>query len=205
MKMTAREFWKSFEQNIKLEKIQLESVWDEQASFTEKITALISRVIKDAKPSNKFIVQPEYYNIDLTEWEQKKLKTKEKLFVENGLKGYRFEKYAWNFEIAVEHENDKNLWMDEVIKLAYVFCDLRVVIGYFPYVKERKEEMQQKYLDEISKTINDLKCSENMKHGEFMVILGDVGGKEANGFKKLEYTPYLYNPDPQKEKFELLK
>ena len=132
MKMTAREFWKSFEQNIKLEKIQLESVWDEQASFTEKITALISRVIKDAKPSNKFIVQPEYYNIDLTEWEQKKLKTKEKLFVENGLKGYRFEKYAWNFDIAVEHENDKNLWMDEVIKLAYVFCDLRVVIGYFP-------------------------------------------------------------------------
>mgnify|MGYP006923401895 CR=1 FL=1 len=73
--MTAREFWKSFEQNIKLEKVQLESVWHEQASFTEKITALISRVIKDAKPSNNFIVQPEYYNIDLTEWEQKKLKT----------------------------------------------------------------------------------------------------------------------------------
>ena len=203
--MTAREFWRSFEQNIKLEKIQLESVWDEQASFTEKITALISRVIKDAKPSNKFIVQPEYYNIDLTEWEQKKLKTKEKLFVENGLKGYRFEKYAWNFDIAVEHENDKNLWMDEVIKLAYVFCDLRVVIGYFPYIKEGKEEMQQKYLDAIADTIKTLKCQENMKHGEFLIILGDVVFKETENFEKLKYTAYLYNPNPKKEKFELLK
>lgn len=201
--MKAQEFWDSFSEQIKLERKQLECVWDETASFTEKISALITNVIKSAKSSNEFIVQPEYYNIDITEWEQKKVKTKEYLTVIDGYKGYRFEKYAWNFDIAVEHENDKNLWMDEVIKLAYIFCDLRVVIGYFPYLKEGKVEMQQKYLKAVSKTITTLKCRDNMKHGEFMIILGDVLKKESEGFEKLIYTPYRYNPD--KEEFELLK
>ncbi|MBR3805567.1 MAG: hypothetical protein IKJ13_01860 [Clostridia bacterium] len=200
--MNAQEFWESFKEKVELEKEQLKAVWDESASFTEKITALISRVIKDAKPSNQFIVQPEYYNIDLTEWEQKKEKNDEKL-LEKEEDEYSLKKYAWNFDIAVEHENDKNLWMDEVIKLAHIFCDLRVVIGYFPYKKEGKKEMQQKYLNAVSDTIQTLKCCENMKHGEFMVILGDVGGKKADGFEKLVYTPYKYNR--KDEVFELLK
>ncbi|MBQ9807112.1 MAG: hypothetical protein IJW49_11495 [Clostridia bacterium] len=203
--MKAQEFWKAFFEKVEQHREELEECWDESSRFTEKISAIITNVIKGVKPSNEFIVQPEYYNIDITEWEQKKNKTKEYLSVIDGDKGYRFERYAWNFDIAVEHENDKNLWMDEVIKLAYIFCDLRVVIGYFPYIEEadKKIEMQQKYLDAISETIKTLKCRDNMKHGKFMIILGDVGGKKSNGFKKLVYTPYRYNPD--EEKFELLK
>ena len=75
MKMTAIEFWRSFKQNIELERTQLEDAWNESARFTEKILALISRVIKGPKQGNELIIQPEYYNIDLTEWEQKKSKT----------------------------------------------------------------------------------------------------------------------------------
>ena len=190
--MEAQEFWESFSNQIQTNQIELEEKWDSHSNekgketpFTKKIKEVIANAIKYRKPSDEFIVQPEYYNIDLTEWEQKKGKPKEKLFVENGLEGYGFEKYAWNFDIAVEHENDKNLWMDEVIKLAYIFCYLRVVIGYFPYIEEadKKIEMQQKYLDAISETIKTLKCRENMKHGGFMVILGDVVVKETENFE----------------------
>ena len=202
--MKAIEFWRSFKQNIELERTQLEDAWNESARLTEKILALNSRVIKDSKQANELIIQPEYYNIDLTEWEQKKSKTKERLYVENGLKGYRFEKYAWNFDIAVEHENDRNLWMDEVIKLAYVYCDLRVVIGYFPYDEDidNKLKMQKEYLKAITETIKTLKCRENMKHGEYLIILGDVKSKNNKKYRKLEYTPYKYNAI--KEEFELL-
>ncbi len=208
--MKAKEFWENFSEQIQINQLELEEKWDlhskrkfGETPFTKKIKEILTNVIKDKKPSKEFVVQTEYYNIDLVQWQQKKSQNKEKLFVENGIETYSFDKCAWNFDIAIEHENDKNLWMDEVIKLAYVFCNLRVVIAYFPYVKNGKEEMQLKYLHAITDTIKTLSCNENMKHGEFMIILGDVGGKEADGFKKLVYTPYLYNA--HNERFEILR
>ena len=68
--------------------------------------------------------------------------------------------------------------------------------------ENEKWELQQKHLDAVVGTIKQLNCSKNMNHGEFMIILGDVGKENDEGFEKLVYTPYLYNKDDKDGKFE---
>ncbi len=202
--MTAKEFWEKFDKQVKLNADALKKVWDSPTRFTSEIKKTIKMAIKekhnDAISYDKednygfgdYVIQPEYFNIDLVAWEQKK--DSDYYNVEDGIKGYQLLKYAWDFDIAIEHENDKYLWADEVIKLAYIYCKLRVVIGYFPYIGEdKKYKTQLEYLNEIAKVLNNLGCKENMKCGEFMIILGDVGGKKSCGFEKIKYTPYVYN------------
>lgn len=193
--MLAEKFYECFTKAIEAKRDVLESAWDNLGCFTNEIKQLISDAMKQTKETESFEVQREYYNIDLTGWVQRKTKSKEMLTVNDGIQAYKFEKYAWDFIMAIEHENDKNLWMDELIKLSYIFCELRVVIGYFPYIDNctQKLMMQKKYLEEVAKTMQKLNCKDNLSNGEFMIILGDVCEKEDEGFKKLTYTPYLYN------------
>ena len=184
--MEAREFWLKFQEKIEEHREALEKRWLKDKAFTKSIKQVITEIIKEKYPSENFVVQPEYYNIDIVGWEQKKSEKKEYLLKEDE---YLFEKYAWNFSVAVEHENKKELWMDEVVKLAYIYCDLRVVIGYFPY---KIKEKQQSYLNEVASVLAGLGCRENLKSGDFLVILGDVDGDRTDGFGRLVYTPYLY-------------
>lgn len=209
--MEARKFWESFKRLVEENSAKLEDVWSERSEsgkgenpFTKEIKQVITQAINQAKGVvgvNTYYTQKEYYRIDLIGWEQKK---DNNYYEINNDLGYQLNKHAWNFDIAVEHENDEKDWSDEVIKLAYIFCKLRVVIGYFPYMKNENEkwELQQKHLDAVVGTIKQLNCSQNMNHGEFMIILGDVGKENDEGFEKLVYTPYLYNKDDKDGKFE---
>lgn len=199
--MTAQNFWKSFKQQIEEHRNSLSNAWSARSKkgegenpFTKEIKQVITQAINQAKGVvgvNTYHTQKEYYRIDLIGWEQKK--DTGHYEIDNAL-GYQLNKHAWNFDIAVEHENDERDWSDEVVKLAYIFCELRVVIGYFPYMKNENEkwELQQKHLNAVVQTIEQLNCYGNMNHGQFMVILGDVGGKKEDNFKELIYTPYLY-------------
>ncbi len=45
-------------------------------------------------------------------------KKDEEYFEVDGIENYKLKKRAWNFTIAVEHENKATDWSDEVIKLA---------------------------------------------------------------------------------------
>ena len=209
--MEAREFWESFKRLVEENSAKLEDVWSERSEsgkgenpFTKEIKQVITQAINQAQGVvgvNTYHTQKEYYRIDLIGWEQKRDTAHYE--IDNDL-GYQLNKHAWNFDIAVEHENDEKDWSDEVVKLAYIFCDLRVVVGYFPYMKNKNEkwELQQKHLDAVVGTIKQLNCSQNMNHGEFMIILGDVGKENDEGFEKLVYTPYLYNKDDKDGKFE---
>lgn len=209
--MTAQNFWKSFTQQIEEHRDSLNNVWSARSKkgegenpFTKEIKEVITQAIHNAKgvvEVNEYHTQKEYYRIDLIGWEQKK---DSKYYEINNDLGYQLNKHAWNFDIAVEHENDEKDWSDEVVKLAYIFCKLRVVIGYFPYIKNEKEkwELQQKYLDAVTKTLGQLNCKKNMEYGDFIIILGDVGKENDEGFEKLVYTPYLYNKDVKDGKFE---
>jgi len=199
--MEALEFWESFKRLVEENSAKLEDIWSERSEsgkgenpFTKEIKQVITQAINQAQGVvgvNTYHTQKEYYRIDLIGWEQKK--DTGHYEIDNDL-GYQLNKHAWNFDIAVEHENDERDWSDEVVKLAYIFCELRVVIGYFPYMKNENEkwELQQKHLNAVVQTIEQLNCYDNMNHGQFMVILGDVGGKKEDNFKELIYTPYLY-------------
>lgn len=105
----------------------------------------------------------EYYNIDAIGWSD----AKNNKFISDCKKvGLRPE--LWNLEVAIEHENSKTLWLDEVCKLAYINCPLRVVIAYSP-----KESDDNAITDNV-KTI--LESTNALREGqEFLLMLGDCG------------------------------
>jgi len=90
--------------------------------WTVKTKGWIKEILKKLKNEMKIEVSHEYYRIDSTGWIQRK----EELNTGNSL----LAPHLWDLIAAVEHENNSKEWLDEVCKLSYIRCPLRVVIGY---------------------------------------------------------------------------
>lgn len=119
---------------------------------------------KNANRSGKYY-NKEYYRIDLFGWKRVNCD------IENST---HLNLHSWRPLIAVEHENDYKDWSDEVIKLLYIDCPLRVVIGYSDRGKANDEE----YLKELCEIIDHLEYKKSIgklinKDEEFCIILGN--------------------------------
>ncbi|MBQ9785489.1 MAG: hypothetical protein IJW29_08305 [Clostridia bacterium] len=181
--ITAESFWKDFCKALEENGNEIQNVWNNKSAFTEFIIKKIFNSILNKNYGYKNEHQYEYLKIDLVGW-------KDLDKSELGAIPKNFESYFWAFDVAIEHENDKEKWMDEVIKLSYINCPLRIVIGYAP------KDMQEEYLSYVSKALQILNEKyQSIREGQkFMIILGDSGldGKDVS----IEnYTPYLYNLD----------
>ena len=183
--MKAQEFWGRFSESLVTKREDAEKAWKYNKDYTEFIIGMMEEIIgKNDKGGAGFETSKEYYRIDLTGWSQ--LRDKIKADIPRN-ESYDFQPYLWDLEVAIEHENNDKLWMDEVIKLSHIACELRIVIGYVPV--ELKDE-HIKYLDYVSNAINNnLKARDNMNN-DFLIILGDT--KLKNGNKKCNYTPYIW-------------
>ena len=127
--------------------------------------------------------QNEYFRIDASGYELKH---------ENLDKTKGFNLHCWDLKIAVEHENDSKDWLDEVIKLAHIASDLRVVIGYVPM--NSRNELDKERLDYCTKALIELQCQHNLRYGEFMVILGNSETK-SNEENYFNYKAYVLNTE----------
>ena len=185
--MKAQEFWERFKENI-YQNSELVSTWDNTKDFTNSIMdKLENNVIVD----KNIKTEREYFRIDLVGY-IKKESTK--------TLHWNLQKYSWDLEVAVEHENDYRLWVDEVVKLAHIVCPLRVVIGYLP--KNSEKYSHEVVLKKVVENLKEVKAWESSsKTGDFMIIIGDC--KVSSESERCVYTPYLYNYDT--ETFELLK
>lgn len=148
-------------------------------AFTRFITGQINEIIR----SQKYTEQNEYYRIDAIGYTNLWHELPESKLLDAHL---------WDLEVAVEHENSSKDWLDEVIKLAHICCPLRVVIGYVPVEQRPCGDMER--LAYVSTALKQLKCRENLKHGAFMVILGNcnTNNKKENFFN---YRAYVLNRD----------
>lgn len=188
--MDAFAFWEKFKVHIN-KNTELIGLWSDSGKFTDKI---IEKLRYDVIAEEGVITEKEYFRIDLISYRDNKKDSADKYLHKH------LYKYTWDLVTAVEHENESANWMDEVIKLAYIACPLRVVIGYWP--KKQKEE-QQECLDKIAKELNGIQAWETTSLcGEFMIILGDSAlGRDVSG--RCVYTPYIY--DPESQRFELFE
>ena len=106
-------------------------------------------------------------------------------------KDYKLKKHFWYLGVAVEHENDQTDWTDELVKLLYINCPLRVVIGYYP------EELSKENLNEITRYAAILIDSANANQAlvtekqQYLLILGKNHSNPDN-LNKNSYTPYIY-------------
>lgn len=197
--MTAIEFWNAFSKKVMDEgddRTQLCKDWTTSKVFTDSMSKVITSIIEGNYGKENITVQPEYLRIDIPAWQ--KNSGNDHNFVEEAP---NFQKYDWNLKVAVEHENDYRLWMDEVIKLAHINCPLRVVIGYVHVEKDRDttEKKQKAILKRVASVLNNnidawktiLSANKN-NQSEFLIILGDGNVRAEN---RCYYTPYFYSFD----------
>lgn len=132
-------------------------LYSKNKKWTEQTTKWIEQILqKELNSNGKIEVSHEYYRIDSTGWVQRKeeLNTRES----------NLDPHLWNLIAAVEHENASKKWLDEVCKLAYIRCPLRVVIGYGTESFDEKIAVVKDILTKTKAFTDD--------EQEFMIILG---------------------------------
>lgn len=98
-----------------------------ELAYTELVNKyIVHKIIKDAGMT----AQHEYFRIDTVGWVTRYQE------MEDEAHKLDLSAHLWDLKIAVEHENSKHDWTDEVIKLIHVKCPLKVVISY-NYCDER--------------------------------------------------------------------
>lgn len=121
---------------------------------------VIGKTIKDVF-GDEILIDREYYKIDMIGWKQNKTK------IESKCEELNLKPYCWSLEVAVEHENDSKEWLDEVCKLSFIKCPLRVVIGY-------GYDNEDVFKDKINivKQILEYNNAFSDEKQEFLIILG---------------------------------
>ncbi len=174
--MTAQEFWMRFRKDI-YRNPSLCARWNDTAAFTEAILEKLETLITEEGCRT----EREYFRVDLISY-----RSQDK---QDTLLG-SLRHYAWDLMTAVEHENDRRLWMDEVVKLAHIACDLRVVIGYLPLHDTHTHE---EYLERIAEELYGIKAWQATKDcGEFMILIGDCKLAHDEEERRCVYTPYVF-------------
>lgn len=192
--MTAKEFWiefkKLFREGSDSLKVAQES-WDNPRKFTnEFVNAYLPSIMKEKE---SITTEFEYYRIDIIAYDDKRRAEAKEIAKSLGLSEKEFSPYLWDLKIALEHENNKKEWLDEVIKLSHINCPLRVVVGY------ADEKNEEKCIKLASKVLQR-KIEDNAPNGqEFMLILGK-SGISSSEVNENTYKAYIY----KKGKFRLI-
>ncbi len=195
--MDAKDFFSTFlkaiEQNRNYEGRDLFDIYKYNAEYTSVIIKIINEIIKETgcTPQN------EYFRIDAVGWTSHSQDMKK----EAEEAGIDLKPHLWDLKIAIEHENDKRDWSDEVMKLIHVKCPLKVVISY-NYSDERGEK-EQKKLDFLANQMTKIEAfSIGERKEQYLIILGN-GCNHKTGeadYGDFGYRGYLYDWEDKKFK-----
>lgn len=165
--MNSSEFFKKFNSMFEPENKDFYNKVCDAYNKSSEFTRLITEAIKKLLENEVYEASTEYYRVDISRW--KKIKCDAITLPDCD---YMLNSNLWDFDVAVEHENDDKDWTYEITKLLTVNCPLRVVIGYVPAKYRNKDE---RYLSEV---FNQIKClnvfsRNDFTKEEFIIILGN--------------------------------
>lgn len=182
----AKWFFEKFTNAVEWNKYS--ETYKHDADFTPVVISEINKIIED---DTGWKAQNEYFRIDAVGWESHYQEIKQKVN-EAGLNAH-----LWSLKIAVEHENNKRDWTDELMKLMQIRCPLKVVIGYNYYDMRGKNEIQK--LNEAVKMILLADTYQSIKRDQeqILLIIGNgcssvTGKSDYTGF---DYRGYLFDFD----------
>ncbi len=187
--MRAIDFYKAFKANTKEDTVvegrTLFDIYKKDAEFTPVVTKIIEKIIQEAG----YTSQREYFRIDVIGW----VSRFENMKADAEAEGLKVRAHLWDLKIAVEHENSKSDWSDEVMKLIHVKCPLKVIIGY-SYSNERGE-IERKKLDFVAKWMQEIDALNKGMDEQYLIILGNGCNSESGSsdYTDFGYVGYLYN------------
>lgn len=199
--MDAKRFYEKFLQAIgqkrNYEGRDLFNIYKHNAEYTSVIIKIINEIIK----KEGYSPQNEYFRIDAVGWTSHY----QDMQKEAEAAGIDLKPHLWDLKIAVEHENDKRDWSDEVMKLIHVKCPLKVVIAY-NYSDERGEK-EQKKLDFLAAQMKKIEAfSIGEQKEQYLIILGNGCNHKTGKADYIDfgYKGYLYDwEDKNFKKMEL--
>lgn len=154
-----------------------------EPAYTELVNKyIVHKIIKDAGMTP----QHEYFRIDTVGWITR--------YQEMSEEAHKLDLSAhlWDLEIAVEHENSKQDWTDEVIKLIHVKCPLKVVISYS--CCDERDTTEWEKLDFIARWVQEVKALAKGNDEEYLFIFGNCfDSKTKADYDTFDYRGYLYN------------
>ena len=191
--INAVEFYKEFKKQVLENNIDENGntyldIYRNDSQYTELINkTLIPEIIKSL--DKDLTVQHEYFRIDTIGWKGKYLTLDKETSKDVGLN-----RHLWDLKIAVEHENSKTDWLDEVIKLVHIRCPLKVIIAY-NYCDQR-DELEIKKLSYVSKCMNMVEAfKDSIDKEEYLIIIGNGAPKNRknSSYTNFDYRGYIYN------------
>ncbi len=188
--MTAAEFFKKFQSLFDHPNIlpRFKEAWKNRECFTKLVMPYIAKILSDRGYANEH--QYEYYKIDVIGWKDRKNELPNMVKPNN----YSLKEHFWHLGVAVEHENDQYDWTDELVKLLYINCPLRIVIGYYPENLSPNElEQTLDYAANIVSLAN--KKGELVRADqEYLLILGK-NHADCEELSKETYSAYVYDTE----------
>ena len=189
--VNAIEFYKKFKETVVEERIYKgRSYWEiyRDAKFSAFTYLVNKKLIHKILEESGLSVSHEYFRIDTIGWNEKYLELDEKEAKDLGLK-----RHLWDLKIAVEHENEKDDWLDEVIKLVHIRCPLKVIIGYNHC--DQRDEPEREKLAYAAECMRMVKAFHATEEEEYIVILGNGAPKDTKAalYTCFDYRGYLYN------------
>ena len=167
----------------------------DEPTFTQLINKI---VIHDIIQSSGLTPQHEYFRIDTVGWNGRYQTLDERTAKKIGLN-----RHLWDLMVAVEHENDKADWLDELIKLIHIRCPLKVVISY--NYCDCREQLEWDKLNYAAACMQKIEAFRFCEGEEYLVILGNAAPKDKTqkSYGTFDYRAYLYHYD--KNCFEQLE
>lgn len=98
-----------------------------------------------------------------------------------------------DLKIAVEHENSKVDWMDEVIKLTHIRCPLKVIIAYNYYDERPYGDIEK--LNYVARWMTKVSAYDANAEEEFLAIIGNGASRKNKALKYdgFGYRGYLFD------------
>ena len=200
--MDAKSFFEKFTNRIYSSKYIIEKYWKtDYSTFTEFImTHIIDEIIKgkeEKEEAEEYMLSHEYFRIDASGW------ISNSDDIQHEAKKLDLIPHLWDLKIAVEHENNRFDWTDEVIKLMHIRCPLKIVIGYNH--SEHRDDESKSDNAKIGAAIDWMQKVDAFKQvsedEEFLIILGNAGKQPPNEndpCKSIDYRGYLIKKDAEK-------
>ena len=159
-----------------------------EAAYTELVNRyIIHRIIQDAGMTP----QHEYFRIDTVGWITRYQE------MEGMAHALGLSAHLWDLEVAVEHENSRRDWTDEVIKLIHVKCPLKVVISYS--CCDERDTVEWEKLHFIARWMQEVRALAKGNDEAYLLIFGNCyDAKTKADYDTFDYRGYLYNHQTQR-------
>lgn len=196
--MNAKEFFNEFTKRVySIPKI-IKKYWKtDYSEFTQVImTNVIDQII-----ISEYKLSHEYFRIDASGWVSRSDE------IEEEAKNLGLIPHKWDLKIAVEHENNRRDWTDEVTKLLHIRCPLKVVIGYNDSC-HRDNDLQSdiKKVFQVKEWMQSIEAFDQMPgNEEFLIILGNAVSQPQTDEpdKSIDYRAYLLQKNTNTHSLEI--